>query len=111
MSLEVHNNCIFCKEFTFVVFFIKNNVRHTCGNYYFNTHVIFNLGNCRVTDSFQFADINFYLFHSQVLHKISEVLEPVLFLQTRPETPFYNPNAAEFLNQSEYVNLGDHRIR
>ncbi|XP_020288792.1 fasciclin-1 [Pseudomyrmex gracilis] len=45
----------------------------------------------------------------QVLHVIDEVLEPVRF--TNPEWAVYNPNAFEFLNQSENINLGDHRVR
>ncbi|XP_076395949.1 fasciclin 1 Fas1 domain-containing isoform X3 [Megachile rotundata] len=46
---------------------------------------------------------------TQVLHIINEVLEPV-----RPnsaEMPIYNPNAFEFLNQSENFDLGVHRVR
>lgn len=45
----------------------------------------------------------------QVLHIINEVLEPVR--SNSPETPIYNPNAFQFLNQSENLNLGDHRVR
>ncbi|XP_043251597.1 fasciclin-1 isoform X3 [Colletes gigas] len=46
---------------------------------------------------------------TQVLHIINEVLEPV-----RPnsaEMPIYSPNAFEFLNQSEHLDLGAHRVR
>ncbi|XP_053973898.1 fasciclin-1 isoform X2 [Hylaeus volcanicus] len=46
---------------------------------------------------------------TQVLHIINEVLEPV-----RPnsaEIPIYSPNAFEFLNQSENLDLGSHRVR
>ncbi|KAM0731398.1 Fasciclin-1 [Formica fusca] len=45
----------------------------------------------------------------QVLHIINEVLEPVR--SNSAETPIYNPNAFQFLNQSENLNLGDHRVR
>ncbi|XP_058795465.1 fasciclin-1 isoform X2 [Phymastichus coffea] len=45
----------------------------------------------------------------QVLHKINEILEPV---QTRGTTELiYNPDAFQFLNQSENLDLGSHRIR
>uniref|UniRef100_A0ABD2VU11 FAS1 domain-containing protein n=1 Tax=Trichogramma kaykai TaxID=54128 RepID=A0ABD2VU11_9HYME len=44
----------------------------------------------------------------QVLHKISEVLEPV---QARGNELIYNPDAMQFLNKSESLNLGRHRIR
>ncbi|KAH0947978.1 hypothetical protein HN011_007457, partial [Eciton burchellii] len=46
---------------------------------------------------------------TQVLHIINEVLEPVR--SSSVETPVYNPNAFQFLNQSENLNLGDHRVR
>ncbi|XP_029155310.1 fasciclin-1 isoform X2 [Nylanderia fulva] len=46
---------------------------------------------------------------TQVLHIINEVLEPVR--SNSAESPIYNPNAFIFLNQSENLNLGDHRIR
>ncbi|XP_011341884.1 fasciclin-1 isoform X3 [Ooceraea biroi] len=46
---------------------------------------------------------------TQVLHIINEVLEPVR--SNSAETPIYNPNAFQFLNQSENLNLGDHRVR
>ncbi|XP_016840749.1 fasciclin-1 isoform X3 [Nasonia vitripennis] len=45
----------------------------------------------------------------QVLHKISEVLEPVLPL--RSSELIYNPDAYQFLNQSESIALGNHRVR
>nr|XP_012225914.1 PREDICTED: fasciclin-1 isoform X6 [Linepithema humile] len=45
----------------------------------------------------------------QVLHIINEVLEPVY--STSVESPIYNPDALMFLNQSEHLNLGDHRVR
>ncbi|KMQ94714.1 fasciclin-1 isoform x2, partial [Lasius niger] len=44
-----------------------------------------------------------------VLHIINEVLEPVR--SNSAESPIYNPNAFQFLNQSENLNLGDHRVR
>lgn len=46
---------------------------------------------------------------TQVLHIINEVLEPVR--SNSVESPVYNPNAFQFLNQSENLNLGDHRVR
>ncbi|XP_018306003.1 fasciclin-1 isoform X5 [Mycetomoellerius zeteki] len=46
---------------------------------------------------------------TQVLHIINEVLEPVR--SNSMESPVYNPNAFQFLNQSENLNLGDHRVR
>ncbi|XP_014486639.1 PREDICTED: fasciclin-1 isoform X2 [Dinoponera quadriceps] len=46
---------------------------------------------------------------TQVLHIINEVLEPVR--SNSAESQIYNPNAFQFLNQSENLNLGDHRIR
>lgn len=46
---------------------------------------------------------------TQVLHIINEVLEPVRSHSV--ESPIYNPNAFQFLNQSENLNLGDHRVR
>lgn len=46
---------------------------------------------------------------TQVLHIINEVLEPVR--SNSAESPIYNPNAFQFLNQSENLNLGDHRVR
>ncbi|XP_074115008.1 fasciclin 1 Fas1 domain-containing isoform X1 [Cotesia typhae] len=45
----------------------------------------------------------------QVLHKISEVLEPVL--SNSPDSLISNPNAFQFLNQSDSINLGKFRIR
>ncbi|CAG5076043.1 Similar to FAS1: Fasciclin-1 (Schistocerca americana) [Cotesia congregata] len=45
----------------------------------------------------------------QVLHKISEVLEPVL--SNSPDSLISNPNAFQFLNQSDSINLGQFRIR
>ncbi|XP_046418029.1 fasciclin-1 isoform X1 [Neodiprion fabricii] len=45
----------------------------------------------------------------QVLHIINEVLEPVRSNPTAQ--PIYNPDALQFLNQSENLNLGQHRIR
>ncbi|XP_024946064.1 fasciclin-1 isoform X4 [Cephus cinctus] len=45
----------------------------------------------------------------QVLHVISEVLEPVLSIPTAPA--IYNPNALQFLNLSDSLNIGRHRIR
>ncbi|KAJ8667181.1 hypothetical protein QAD02_008843 [Eretmocerus hayati] len=45
----------------------------------------------------------------QVLHKISEVLEPVRSLKT--SEPIYNPDALQFLEQSENLNIGKHRLR
>jgi len=50
-----------------------------------------------------------FVFVFQVLHIINEVLEPVY--STSPESPIYNPDAFMFLNQSEHLNLGDHRVR
>ncbi|KAH0554991.1 hypothetical protein KQX54_014507 [Cotesia glomerata] len=44
-----------------------------------------------------------------VLHKISEVLEPVL--SNSPDSLISNPNAFQFLNQSDSINLGQFRIR
>jgi DNA-binding winged helix-turn-helix (wHTH) protein len=44
-----------------------------------------------------------------VLHKISEVLEPVQPL--RSSEIIYNPNAFQFLNQSENLKLENHRVR
>lgn len=46
---------------------------------------------------------------TQVLHIINEVLEPVR--SNSPEIPIYNPNAFEFLNQSEILDIGSHRVR
>ncbi|XP_076544328.1 fasciclin 1 Fas1 domain-containing isoform X4 [Osmia lignaria lignaria] len=46
---------------------------------------------------------------TQVLHIINEVLEPVRV--NSAEMPIYNPNAFEFLNQSENLDLGVHRVR
>lgn len=46
---------------------------------------------------------------TQVLHIINEVLEPVR--SNSAESAIYNPNALQFLNQSENLNLGDHRVR
>ncbi|XP_066589755.1 fasciclin-1 isoform X2 [Prorops nasuta] len=46
---------------------------------------------------------------TQVLHIISEVLEPVR--SNSAEMPIYNPTAFQFLNQSENLNMGDHRVR
>ncbi|KAK2584687.1 hypothetical protein KPH14_007026 [Odynerus spinipes] len=46
---------------------------------------------------------------TQVLHVIDEVLEPVRSIS--PESPIYNPNAFQFLNQSENLNMGNHRVR
>ncbi|XP_057339483.1 fasciclin-1 isoform X4 [Microplitis mediator] len=46
---------------------------------------------------------------TQVLHKISEVLEPVL--SNSPDSLISNPNAFQFLNQSDSINLGQFRIR
>ncbi|XP_076237842.1 fasciclin 1 Fas1 domain-containing isoform X2 [Calliopsis andreniformis] len=46
---------------------------------------------------------------TQVLHIINEVLEPVR--SNSPEIPIYNPNAFEFLNQSEILDIGAHRVR
>ncbi|XP_025155030.1 fasciclin-1-like [Harpegnathos saltator] len=46
---------------------------------------------------------------TQVLHIINEVLEPVR--SNSAESPIYNPTAFQFLNQSENLNLGDHRVR
>ncbi|XP_011502138.1 PREDICTED: fasciclin-1 [Ceratosolen solmsi marchali] len=45
----------------------------------------------------------------QVLHKISEVLEPIQPL--RSSEIIYNPNAFQFLNQSENLKLENHRVR
>ncbi|XP_017795061.1 PREDICTED: fasciclin-1-like, partial [Habropoda laboriosa] len=44
-----------------------------------------------------------------VLHIINEVLEPVR--SNSAEMPIYSPNAFEFLNQSENLDLGVHRVR
>ncbi|XP_017877413.1 fasciclin-1 isoform X3 [Ceratina calcarata] len=46
---------------------------------------------------------------TQVLHIINEVLEPVR--SKSAEMPIYNPNAFDFLNQSENLDLGIHRVR
>ncbi|XP_043288919.1 fasciclin-1 isoform X3 [Venturia canescens] len=46
---------------------------------------------------------------NQVLHIINEVLEPVVSIATAD--PIYNPNAFEFLNKSDNINLGDMRVR
>ncbi|XP_026298433.1 fasciclin-1 isoform X6 [Apis mellifera] len=46
---------------------------------------------------------------TQVLHIINEVLEPVR--SNSMELPIYSPNAFEFLNQSENLDLGVHRLR
>ncbi|XP_076682285.1 fasciclin 1 Fas1 domain-containing isoform X3 [Andrena cerasifolii] len=46
---------------------------------------------------------------TQVLHIINEVLEPVR--SNSAEMPIYSPNAFEFLNQSENLDLGVHRVR
>ncbi|XP_044002634.1 fasciclin-1 isoform X3 [Aphidius gifuensis] len=46
---------------------------------------------------------------TQVLHKISDVLEPIQSISR--ESPIYNPNAFQFLNQSDSLKLGKHRIR
>ncbi|XP_076766387.1 fasciclin 1 Fas1 domain-containing isoform X2 [Xylocopa sonorina] len=46
---------------------------------------------------------------TQVLHIINEVLEPIR--SNSAEMPIYNPNAFEFLNQSEHLDLGVHRVR
>jgi len=45
----------------------------------------------------------------QVLHIIDDVLEPVR--STNPDPPVYNPDAWAFLNQSENLDLGSHRVR
>ncbi|KAK1134515.1 hypothetical protein K0M31_007296 [Melipona bicolor] len=45
----------------------------------------------------------------EVLHIINEVLEPVR--SNSAEMPIYSPNAFEFLNQSENLDLGVHRVR
>ncbi|XP_012283312.1 fasciclin-1 isoform X2 [Orussus abietinus] len=45
----------------------------------------------------------------QVLHTISEVLEPLV--STSTDAPLYKPNAFQFLNQSENFNMDNHRIR
>ncbi|XP_043682696.1 fasciclin-1 isoform X4 [Vespula pensylvanica] len=46
---------------------------------------------------------------TQVLHVIDEVLEPVRSIS--PESPIYNPDAFQFINQSENFNMGNHRVR
>ncbi|CAK9816423.1 FAS1 [Anthophora plagiata] len=46
---------------------------------------------------------------TQVLHIINEVLEPVR--SNSADMPIYSPNAFEFLNQSENLDLGVHRVR
>lgn len=46
---------------------------------------------------------------TQVLHIINEVLEPVR--SNSMELPIYSSNAFEFLNQSENLDLGVHRLR
>ena len=46
---------------------------------------------------------------TQVLHIINEVLEPVR--SNSAEMPISSPNAFEFLNQSENLDLGVHRVR
>ncbi|XP_071443491.1 fasciclin-1 isoform X2 [Hetaerina americana] len=45
---------------------------------------------------------------NQVLHVIDEVLEPVV--STIPDSPIYNPDAYQFLNQFENLEL-DYRLR
>lgn len=45
----------------------------------------------------------------QVLHVIDEVLEPVM--STVAEAPIYSPDAFQFLNQSEILELDNHRVR
>ncbi|GLV45379.1 Fasciclin 1 [Carabus blaptoides fortunei] len=46
----------------------------------------------------------------QVLHVIDEVLTPVVPSKTTT-SPLYNPNAFQFLFQSENVDIGTHRLR
>nr|CAD7432009.1 unnamed protein product [Timema monikensis] len=46
----------------------------------------------------------------QVLHVIDEVLEPVASF-TKDTLQIYNPDAYQFLNQSENLNLESHRVR
>lgn len=46
----------------------------------------------------------------QVLHVIDEVLTPVVPSKTTT-APLYNPNALQFLFQSENVDIGTHRLR
>ncbi|XP_034949824.1 fasciclin-1 isoform X2 [Chelonus insularis] len=46
---------------------------------------------------------------TQVLHKISEVLEPIL--PNSPESLVSYPNAFEFLNTSDSLDLGTYRLR
>ncbi|XP_026477303.1 fasciclin-1 [Ctenocephalides felis] len=47
--------------------------------------------------------------NKQVLHVIDEVLEPIQL--ANPNIQNYNPDAFEFLNQSENYNIGHHRVR
>lgn len=46
----------------------------------------------------------------QVLHQISEVLEPVVSIRSA-DTPIVNPNALQFLNNTAQLNLGSRRTR
>lgn len=63
----------------------------------------------KIAQSGKFNYKIFVLFVTQVLHRISEVLEPVQPL--RSSELIYNPDAYQFLNQSEILNLGKHRVR
>ncbi|XP_033213263.1 fasciclin-1 isoform X3 [Belonocnema kinseyi] len=46
----------------------------------------------------------------QILHKIDEVLEPVVSIHSA-EPPVVNPNALQFLNYTDQLNLGQRRTR
>lgn len=46
----------------------------------------------------------------QVLHKIDEVLLPVMSPKTAAN-PLYNPNAWDFIEQYESLNINPHRVR
>lgn len=46
----------------------------------------------------------------QILHKISEVLEPVVSIHSA-DPPVVNPNALQFLNYTDQLNLGSRRTR
>lgn len=47
----------------------------------------------------------------QVLHVIDDVLVPVTSRTVSDSSNLFNPNAFDFLNQSEDLDIGKHRIR
>ncbi|XP_066902751.1 fasciclin-1 isoform X3 [Halyomorpha halys] len=67
------------------------------------------INNARVVQQRSNFVQNNNLGKKQVLHILEGVLEPVRF--TSPEMPIYNPNAYEFMNYSESLDLENHRIR